>query len=269
MSYAGYIAMLITLAVGVFFLTRRKIYLIYVAAMFVELLNTFTRGGLFVPALLGLLVFFGSTRRATLAIALPIAAIVSIGWSVIVTYASFRGFSLNVMDVGNFSLRVELLRRYLAGYQFSWTGNGILQATMIELAPWLIVPVHNAYVEILDTCGALSFAAFIALSLILLVTAIRAAAVRPRTSSDRVPSVGLAPFVLIALLQWIVYANTTSTSILAYYPYEGTTVFWLVAFMPLLCLSIRRRGRVSFHSSPQTAVVTRGAALRRIALEDA
>lgn len=241
MSYAGYLAMFITLALGVYFMTRKPIYLLYIGLMLMELLNTFTRGGLFVLFLLALLVFFRQTRSATLRVILPFVGLLAVSWPVVGAYVVFRGFSFDVMDLSNFSLRVELTRRFLSEYQFSWWGNGILQPTMFELRPWLIVPVHNAYLEILDACGPVVFGLFVLLSVLVVFAAIRACR-SGRARSLRHPGLnGIAPFVLIALLQWIAYANTTSTSILAYYPYEGTAVFWIVAVVPVLLLAMRRR----------------------------
>jgi hypothetical protein len=256
-AYAGYLAIFITLALGVYFATQKHIYLAYVALMFVELLNTFTRGGLFILALLALLLGFKRTRPAMFKVALAVTVFVAIGWPVIRRYAAFRGFSVNVMEVGNFSLRMDLTNMFLHNYHFSWWGGGILKPTLFELAPWLIVPIHNAYLELLDTCGALTFGVFVVLSLVLLFAAVRVCMLRALSDAGDGPSIRLAPFALIALLQWIVFANTTSTSILAYYPYEGTAVFWTVACLPLLCIAIRRR------SSLMEAGARRRVAVRR------
>ncbi len=262
MSYAGYLAMFITLALGVYFVTRKAVYLAYIAVMLMELLNTFTRGGLFVLFLLALLLVFRRTRPATLKLILPLVGLLAVSWPIIGAYVVFRGFSFDVMNLGNFSLRVELTRLFLSDYRFNWWGNGILRLTMFELRSWLIVPIHNAYLEVLDECGPLVFGLFVLLSILVVIAAIRACRQsRAGNICDRALA-GLAPFVLIALLQWIVYANTTSTSILAYYPYEGTAVFWTVAIAPVLLLSIRRTAVLAVARSPRRMAAVRVGELR-------
>jgi hypothetical protein len=240
-QYAAYLAIFISLALGVYFATRKSIYLGYVALMFVELLNTFTRGGLFVLTLLLLLFWFKRTRSKAAAVGLLAVAVLIIAWPIVYKYAVFRGFSINVVGVGSFSLRMDLIKMFVSEYHFSWWGHGILKPTLFELAPWLIVPIHNTYLEVLDTCGPLTLLFFVALSIYMVLAAIRGCRLRMPRPGNEPLSTRLAPFVLIALLQWIVYANTTSTSILAYFPYEGMSVFWIVGFLPSLCFSMQRR----------------------------
>jgi len=256
-SYAGYLAIFITLALGMYFNSRHKIYLVYIAMMFVELLNTFTRGGIFVLGVLVVLVSFRMTRKMLLRIAIPAFAVIAIAWPAIYRYATFRGFSVNVMNVQNFYLRLRLTQLYLQDYyHFSWWGNGILNQTVVEVTPWLLVPVHNAYLDILDTCGVLPFAAFILLSILAVVMAIRAVSLSRYARFS--PSIRLAPFVLVAMLQWIIFANTTSTSVLAYYPYEATAIWWILVSLPLIfarVVSLERRQHIVRLQAPRGALI--------------
>jgi hypothetical protein len=242
-SYAGYLSIFITLALGMYFITRRGIYLAYVVMMLVEMVNTFTRGAFFVLGLLALLVVFKKTRAITLKIAGLILAVAALAWPILQKYIALRGFSFNPMQVNNFALRVRLTQMFFHDYQFSWWGNGILQQTFFELRPWLIVPIHNGYLEILDTCGILPFAAFIIVTLLMAWYGFRISTARSRRHLRHLVSTRLAPFALIALLQWILFANTTSTSVLAYYPYEGIAIFWIVGALPMLIHTAGRNAR--------------------------
>ena len=238
-SYAGYLSIFVTLALGMYFITRRGMYLGYVVMMLVEMVNTFTRGAFFVLGLLVLLVSFRKTRAITLKIVGLILAALALAWPVLRKYIEVRGFSFNPMHVNTFALRIELTRMFFRDYHFSWWGNGILQQTFFELSPWLIVPIHNAYLEILDTCGILPFATFTLVTLLMAWYGFRVSVKRSPRARDLV-SVRLAPFALIALLQWILFANTTSTSVLAYYPYEGIAIFWIVGTLPMLIRTAAR-----------------------------
>ncbi|HEX7191439.1 MAG TPA: hypothetical protein VF381_07685 [Thermoanaerobaculia bacterium] len=241
-SYAGYLAIFVTLALGMYFITRRGIYLGYAVMMLVEMVNTFTRGAFFVLGLLVLLVAFRRTRVITLKIAGLLLAGMALTWPILRKYIEVRGFSFNPMRVNTFYLRVLLTQRFFHEYQFSWWGNGILQQTFFELRPWLIVPIHNAYLEILDTCGILPFASFTIMTLLMAWYGFRVSVKRSGQVRDLV-SMRLAPFVLITLLQWILFANTTSTSVQAYYPYEGIAIFWIVGTMPILIRTASRNAK--------------------------
>ena len=238
-SYAGYLAIFVTLALGMYFITRRWMYLCYVVMMLIEMVNTFTRGAFFVLGLLALLVCFQKTRKITLKIAGLIFATGAAAWPILRKYIEVRGFSFNPMNVNTFALRVRLTEMFFRDYHFSWWGNGILQQTFFELSPWLVVPIHNAYLEILDTCGILPFATFTVVTLLMAWYGFRVSTSRYMRARNLF-SVKIAPFAFIALLQWILFANTTSTSVLAYYPYEGIAMFWIVGTLPIL---IRTAGR--------------------------
>jgi len=235
-SYAGYLAMLITLALAMAWITRKAIYTVYAGAMAIELLNTFTRGGIYVMVLLAILLAFRATRmrlgRSLLigfALGLPLISLVS-------SYLAVRGVTANPAQISNFTNRLELLRLFFADYyRPTISGTGILKDTVIALSPWFAAPVHSAYVEILDTCGPLPFVTFTLLSFSVLWISWRAyrragrRTLRARMWSGRV----LLPCFIVALTQWMVFANTSGTSVLAYYPYEGTAIFWIVSFLAL------------------------------------
>ena len=247
-SYAGYLAVLITLGFGVYWFTGRKIYLLYMAIEFVELLNTFTRGGLLVLSLLGLLFLFGKTRSTILKTGFVGLILTLPLFPLIGSYISVRGLSLNITQIGNFSLRMDLIRLFFEQYSLDLWGKGILKDTMFELAPWLIVPVHNGYLSILDTCGPLPFIITIVISIYSLFLSLRLYRICVRRKTEKQSFLWFSPFLFVALLEWVIYANMSGGSILAYFPYEATSVFWIIVFLPFTFANIRRMSTIAVES---------------------
>lgn len=237
-SYAGYIAVLITLGLAAYWYTRRRLYLLFVAIEFVELLNTYTRGGLLVLPLLGGLVFFKDLRRDALKMGAVAVLVLLLALPWVMEYLSVRGIQWDLTKVENFADRLDLVVIYFSQYSFKPWGNGILLDTRLTLTPWWTTVVHNTYVAILDACGPLPFLLFATASVLAPALSLRLYA-RWRAGRGRPRVAGLMPFVFIALVQWITFANTTSTSVLAYYPYEGTALFWIVSFLPFALNEVR------------------------------
>jgi hypothetical protein len=57
-----------------------------------------------------------------------------------------------------------------------------------------------------------------------------------------------ATFFLVALLSWFFFANTTYVSILAYAPYEGTILMYLVLFMSTIQINMVNKKRCASFS---------------------
>jgi len=236
-SYSGYLAILITLAFGVLWLTKKKKYVVYMAIAGVELLITFTRGGILVVSLFGLLVLFKRTRRYVLKVmflsfitAIPLSGII---WS----YLAARGFSLDFSKLGNVTDRIKLYSIFFDNYAFPFWGNGILNRTVFQLSPWRSAVVENTYVDVLESGGVLALFFFALISVYSVYVLIRLS--RRREKITVWGKASLAPYFLVALIQWIVFANTTSTSIMAYFPYEGMAIFWIVCFSAAVFMNMR------------------------------
>lgn len=260
-SYAGYLAILITLGFGVYWLTGKKLYLLYIAIECMELLNTYTRGGILILSLLGLLLFFGKTRSMTLKIGF-VGSLLSLLLSPLIwSYLSVRGFSANITEIANFVLRIELISQFYEQYSVDLWGNGIFKDTMIVLEPWLIVPVHNAYLAILDTCGPLPFMLFIVISIYSIFCSFRLYQVGVRNMTGKYSFLLFSPFLFVALLEWAVYANMSGGSVLSYFPYEATALFWIVVFLPFAFENIRRTTTVSITSQVHRKFGKQGALL--------
>ena len=238
-SYSGYLAILITLAFGVLLLTKKKKYVVYIAIAGVELLNTFTRGGILIVSFLGLLILFKSTRGSVLKVmflsffaALPLSGIV---WS----YLTARGFSLNFSEIANVTDRIKLYSIFFDNYAFPFWGNGILNRTVFQLSAWRSAVVENAYVDVLESGGVLALFFFALISVYSVYVLIRLSRKQERITVWGKASLSLAPYFLVALIQWVVFANTTSTSVMAYFPYEGMAIFWMVCFSAAVFMNMR------------------------------
>lgn len=230
MSAAGYLAIFLTLGIMAYYMTGKKRYLFYILFVFVEILNTFTRGGIFILFILGLLFFFSVGRQIFRRIA-PFLILVVPFYDIIWKYISFRGFNLDVTQESNFVARMALNVMYFQSYYtFSLIGNGILKNTMMNWLEWMPLPLHNAYLELLDVTGIIPFALFIVISFSSLVQLYKLNLFGENVL--RTKKFSYISFLFIALLQWVIFANTTSTSIVAYYPYEGTILFWIICFSP-------------------------------------
>ncbi len=239
-SYAGYLSIFITLALGAFFITKKKRYLLYIVIIGIELMNTFTRGAIFILFLLGLLFFYKETRPLAYKMAAGSMAVIFLFFNVIWRYLALRGFQLNVFEESNFADRLELIWKFINEYySFSFFGNGILKDTIIELTPWWSTVVHNAYLGILDTCGVFPFIIFIVITLYSFYTLFKFRAMNMADAEIGDHWQFMKPFLVIAFLQWVVFANTTSTSILEYYPYEGTAVFWIICLSGFILYNIK------------------------------
>lgn len=241
-SYAGYLAILISLTIGYISLIKKKkkyVYFVILVLLGIELLNTFTRGGIFVSIFLVILFYFKRYRNM-LYKALPFFLVsCSVFLGMFWKYIAFRGIGLNIMDEHNFSIRILISILYFQSYYFfTFFGNGIFKPTLIYINDMFSPQLHNGYLEILDACGPFPFILFIIISLYSLYVLIKICLRENNLYNKANKSPSLKPFFLIALIQWIVYANTSATSILYYYPYEGICLFWIICFSGVIYLNI-------------------------------
>jgi len=237
-SYAVYLAVFITLGLGMYRVTRRKIYLLYVILIFFELLDTFTRGGLLMIPLLSLLFLWGSERKYLKHYLIFLIPIILLLGGKLLLYFTIRNDSNSLESDASVWLRMYVYINYFSQYfHFSLIGNGIANQThiWIPLARFSL-PLHNAFLEFLDQCGLIVFILFLFLVGQSLFNLMNIAKNKDKYAFRRLDL--LLPYILISFVQWIIFANTTSTSILFYYPYEGTAIFYIILFTPFIIINI-------------------------------
>jgi len=237
MSYAGYLAILITICILLYRLKGKILYFGILILLFSELLNTFTRGGSLLLVMLLLIPLWKSERKFFIKHIPALMFMVLFFGKSIWNYISYRGLSIdsNITKLSSVFLRLELISVYFNEmFNFSFLGNGIGNSTTISYHSYDFAP-HNIIVEFLDSTGLFVTFMFVALFSYSLTTAFRL--------STKLKGINknisiLSVYICIALAQWFLFANTTSTSLLAYYPYEASTIIWVLIFIPFLLKNI-------------------------------
>ena len=237
-SAAGYLAIFFTFGLAVYYYTLEKKYLVYIFFIFLEILNTFTRGGIFILFLAFIPFLFLDGKKIYKKIILLLVLSIPF-WGYFWEYISFRGFNLDVTKEDNFVARFVISYLYFTEYYyFSFVGNGLLKPTLIPYTEWLSFKLHNVYLEILDVSGVIIFFIIIILTGVVFKYLYRYSKQLTNAHFNKSIVKVFAPFLFTAFLQWVVYANTTSTSILYFYPYEGTLFFWLLCFSPVIIFKL-------------------------------
>ena len=228
-SYGGYLAIMITLTIALYRIKNSVIYLAAALLFFVELLNTFTRGGFLILFILLIIPLWKSERKFFRKIALFILPMLIVFGQTIWKYASFRGLSLDPKDLASLTNRWNLVINYLSdNLSFNFIGNGIGNLTPIWNGS-RYYPAHNITIALIDQTGIIVTILFMLLLVYSALIALRKSKYYATTNKE---GVTLCLFIFVALLQWVVFANTTSTLLNYYYPYEASSIFWIILFLP-------------------------------------
>ena len=246
-SYGGYLCIMITITLFLYRSNFKRYYLILLVLLFIELLNTFTRGAFLALIFLGLLVLWKNERKYFLQIFSVAIIIIMATGNVIWQYFSFRGLALNakIFELSNVMVRVDLIETYFNEYfNMSLIGNGIGRFTMIPNLYNIPIPAHNILMALFDQAGIIVLILFVILFSHSLFLNIRIS--RQRYEKDLST---LAVFLIIALIQWFFFANTTSTYLNIYYPYEASSIFWIILFCaPIIqTISLARNSKSDSH----------------------
>ena len=228
--YASTVAMVITLGLGLLSATRRwwgkaacGLVLLLLA---VEQVSTFTRGGYVALAAVVLLPLFKGTRKFAVGLAVFAGvALLAVGrW--VVPILLLRPFDLKENSVQQrFWLIGMGIGHCFDNFGF---GHGIAQYILFEDpigTGGVTLTTHNLLLQTAQMTGGLATLVLIGLFAWILVGLWKVA----RTDSE--PAGRAAPFVLIAIVGWHLYSNTTGTSILCYAPQEATVLVWVLMFM--------------------------------------
>jgi hypothetical protein len=228
--YASTVAMVITLGLGLLSATRRwwgkaacGLVLLLLA---VEQVSTFTRGGYVALAAVVLLPLFKGTRKFAVGLAVFAGvALLAVGrW--VVPILLLRPFDLKENSVQQrFWLIGMGIGHCFDNFGF---GHGIAQYILFEDpigTGGVTLTTHNLLLQTAQMTGGLATLVLIGLFAWILVGLWKVA------RTDREPASRAAPFVLIAIVGWHLYSNTTGTSILCYAPQEATVLVWVLMFM--------------------------------------
>jgi hypothetical protein len=242
--YSSTVAIVITLGLGLLCTARtgwgKLLCGVVLLLLTVEQVSTFTRGGYVALTLLVLLPLFSRTRRfaAGMAVFLGLALLATGKW--VLPILLYRPFSLQENSVQQrFWLMEKGIGHCFDNFGF---GHGIARYIIFEDpigTGGVNLPVHSLLLETAQMVGGLATVVLIGLFTWIVVGLWKVA------RRDRGVAGELAPFLLIAILGWHVYSNTTGTSILCYAPQEATVLVWVLMFMGvrLMDLAAKKRSR--------------------------
>lgn len=228
-SYGGYIVIIITITLFFYRYTKNWLYVALSLLLFVELLNTFTRGAFLSLFFLILIILWKKERKIFLRVLVLFLPFLILFGNKIWDFVSYRGLFLSakIMELSSVNVRLWLFKNYFTKiFDFSIIGNGIGNLTRIKTPFARQLPAHNIIVALLDQTGVIVTFLFIVAFIYSLLLAIK-------ISKNRDIKVNiLSIFISVALIQWFIFANTSSTLLNWSYPYEASAIFWIILFLP-------------------------------------
>ncbi len=236
-SYGGYLAFSVPIAIYIFRLMSRKsaryiaIWAVVIGLILLELLSTFTRGAILSILLIPpLLLLWKSERSTAISLLMGLLATILIGIFVPMVSRALIGRGL-FLDARFFQIQAVNIRPALwlqsLPHVFDNWGFGFgIGKSLYFYVPGIrtALPSHNLILELTQNVGAISTIFFISFFSIVMYTLFLAS-----KKSNTKPN--LSAYLFVALAVWFFFANTTSTSIVYYYPYEGTLLFYIVLFL--------------------------------------
>ena len=229
-SYGGYLAIILTITLLLYRVKQQNRYLLSFAVVFVELLSTFTRGSTLSLIFLSLLLFYKSERKYIYKISIIILPLLLVLGQSIWEYMTLRGspFNTQMLQLDNVQVRIEIFIQYFTRvFDFSLVGNGIGNFTLISNSITSPLIPHNIIISLIDQAGIIVAATFLVAFIYSLLVSVRLAHAKRRSDIGVI-----SRYILIALIQWFFFANTTSTLLNWYYPYEASAIFWMLLFLP-------------------------------------
>jgi hypothetical protein len=251
-SYGGYLSFVSIL--GIYFVqteprNRQVLWGLAVLILLFEMLNTFTRGATLELLFLFLLLFW-KTTRPFFTKALILAAVVMTTWvgGFLLNLATVRDLELNpafILSDPNSMGRFELWAQSVPHFFDHWGfGYGIGKPLMFYMQGYGEAVSHNMTLDLSESIGGLATVLFLAMFALAIVRILRTSRTAAGEADKR-----MSIYVLIGLLAWFFFANTTATSIVYYCPYEADIVFYLVMFFAALYPTVVERRAIQVGQS--------------------
>ena len=244
--YSSTVAIVFTLCLGLLLQARtsagRLLCAIALGILGMEQISTYTRGGYVALAILFLLPLWKTQRRFILKLcaAIGILGIAFGRW--ILPLILFRPIDLQENSVQDrLWLIVAALPHVFDNFGF---GHGIANYIIFSDPTGTFgsqLPVHAFLLESSQmvgawaTCALIAFFAYIAFRLLKV------------SRTDFGPRGQGAIFLLLAILGWHLYANTTGTSILCYAPQEASVLVYTLMFMGVRLIDLPPTTAISAH----------------------
>jgi hypothetical protein len=239
-SYGGYLAFIIIICTYLIRSSQKvKIALLWIFVMiilFFEMLNTFTRGAYLSLCFIVLLALWKSERRFMVKLGVLILPVFIVFWPFVSGLLTVRPIYLNdkLFTIPSVVERLGLMELALPHFFDNMgLGYGIgIGLPFAGIVKGSEVGVHSLILELSASVGGIASLIF----LIIYCYAMYRLILLSKAQQGFVVS----KFLVVALASWFFFANTTSTSIFYYFPYEGTMLFYIVLFMSVV-LCVKKR----------------------------
>ena len=228
-SYAGYLAVAAVFSIALSMYEsspfRRIVFILIAIVLVTEVASTGTRGAML--SLLLIPIGIAATRRYRLSAAMfGVLGLATLAlWPKISQVLDARPiyFDGRVNTIPQWVERAELWKLNLPHVLDNFgLGHGIGNQLNLALSNGVLTPSHNTFLDLSQHIGAMSTFVLIGLILVITLRGIKGALLSPNRR-DRT----LAMLVLTAFFSWFFTANTTSTSLVWFYPVEGTSIFYI------------------------------------------
>ncbi|PYS49190.1 MAG: hypothetical protein DMF68_10820 [Acidobacteria bacterium] len=215
------------------------LWIITILTLIFEMFNTFTRGATLALLFVSMLLLWRETRRFFMKIVMVIG-ILMFTWlgTLLVDLATVRQLELTpgfLLSDPNSVSRMDLYVQSLPHFFDNWgLGYGIGKPLIFYTDGVGEAVSHNTIFDLSQGVGGLATVLFLLMFFIALKhlyqTTKRAAAAREAR---------LSIYMFVGLAGWFFFANTTSTSLVYYYPYEATLIFYTVMFLAILMPTLK------------------------------
>lgn len=239
-SYGGYLSLAFILCLFLIQGSKSRIAkgfsIFSLILLSIELLNTFTRGAFISLIVLFLLPFWKSQQKLSLKLSVIIAILTPFLGKQIWYLISYRGFYLDqrFFQIPSVANRIELIglgiRKVLHNYGFGYgMGNTVLFST--SRGGSRLFAIDNFTLQSSYEVGLIATVIFY-----VIIFYILRALLKNRQGKSIGSNNSLQIFLFLAILSWFIFANTTSTSLFYYFPYEAGILFYTVLFISVFAI---------------------------------
>lgn len=247
--YAGYVTFIIILTFYLLHTAKKRWaqvgWIVVLGILFLELLNTFTRGGILAVLFLTLLPLWKRQRMLFAKIMISGLLLFLFAGQKLLELITLRGLPLgaDLLELQGVATRLWLYKVYIPHFfDRLGMGYGIGKSLYFSNLAYYLgreLPVHGMILEISEMAGGIAALVMIGIYGFVCVQLCEVS----RKKSDSLGTT--ATFLLVALLSWFFFANATGVSILFYTPYEATILMYIILFMSAILRSMVNKARSS------------------------
>ena len=228
-SYGGYLAII---SISDLFLikiaktTAKKIIWIAISLLILfEMFQTMTRGAVLAFSFFLLLLFWEAERKYIYSIIIFVICLLPLWGKYIYDLIMYRGFSITgIQNLPGVYSRLDLWKKGI-GYIFSNYGFGLGTTFYFKVGSGQTSTTHNMLLAMCHSNGLYFVLIFLVMYVFVLLKGIK--------NSKYLQENNLYPYLVVILIAFLFFANTTSTSIMSSYPFEAIIFFYLFFFLTI------------------------------------